>query len=313
MFAKRVALIIAFVCIAAGASYSAVPPMISYQGRLTQPSGAPVADGTYSMLFSIYAAPTGGSPLWSETNPSVAVKGGLFSTMLGSVINLPANVFDSPTRYFAVKAGSEPEMTPRQQIASIAFASRANVAGTVDDGAITAPKLATAVATPAGCMSMLPGSSVPSGWLLCDGSAKSRTTYSALFSTIGTAYGAGDGSTTFNLPDMRQRFPLGKTASGTGAVLGQVGGTIDHKHRGGNADGGDLRATIGSCNSDTRTLGFISRDAIDPDTGANTGNPAYVVYGPATSGGYFNHYTYVVGHTGTSNPPYMAVNYIIKY
>ena len=47
------------------------------------------------------------------------------------------------------------------------------------------------------------------GWLLCDGAAVSRTTYSALYQAIGTAYGGGDGSTTFNLPDYRGRVPVG--------------------------------------------------------------------------------------------------------
>ena len=74
------------------------------------------------------------------------------------------------------------------------------------------------------------GSSVPNGWLTCDGTAVSRTTYAALFAAISTLYGTGDGSTTFNLPDIRQRFPLGKAASGTGSSLASTGGTIDHTH-----------------------------------------------------------------------------------
>ena len=135
--------------IAATAACAAVPPMISYQGRLMQPSGAAVPDGTYSMQFAIYDVPTGGTALWSETNPSVAVKGGLFATMLGSVVNLPSNIFDNPNRFFGVKVGSDPEMTPRQQIASSAFAFRSAVAGTVDDGSITTSKLADGAVTEA--------------------------------------------------------------------------------------------------------------------------------------------------------------------
>ena len=73
-------------------------------------------------------------------------------------------------------------------------------------------------------------SSVPSGWLLCDGSSLLRAgTYAALFAIIGTTYGSVDG-THFTLPDMRQRFPLGKAASGTGSTLGATGGAIDHTH-----------------------------------------------------------------------------------
>ena len=73
-------------------------------------------------------------------------------------------------------------------------------------------------------------SSAPTGWLLCDGSAVSRTTYSSLFSAISTNYGSGDGVSTFNLPNLQQRFPLGKAGSGTGSTLGSTGGAIDHTH-----------------------------------------------------------------------------------
>jgi len=65
------------------------------------------------------------------------------------------------------------------------------------------------VVTPVGSLVAFAGAAVPNGWLLCDGRAVSRTTYSALFAAIGTAWGVGDGSTTFNLPDMRGRFLRG--------------------------------------------------------------------------------------------------------
>lgn len=74
------------------------------------------------------------------------------------------------------------------------------------------------------------GAAAPSGYLLCDGSAVSRTTYAGLFAILSTTYGAGDGSTTFNVPDLRQRFPMGKAVSGTGSTLGGTGGAIDHTH-----------------------------------------------------------------------------------
>jgi microcystin-dependent protein len=62
---------------------------------------------------------------------------------------------------------------------------------------------------PVGSVSMFAGSSAPTGWLLCNGAAVSRTTFSALFAIIGTTYGAGNGSTTFNVPDMRGRAAIG--------------------------------------------------------------------------------------------------------
>jgi microcystin-dependent protein len=56
------------------------------------------------------------------------------------------------------------------------------------------------------------GNSIPTGWILCDGSAISRSTYSTLFTALGTSWGQGDNSTTFNLPDMRGRFARGVDA-----------------------------------------------------------------------------------------------------
>lgn len=83
---------------------------------------------------------------------------------------------------------------------------------------------------PVGAVVPFGGSVVPDGFLLADGSEVSRTTYAALYAIMGDTFGAGDGSTTFNLPDLRQRFPLGKAAAGTGSVLGSTGGAIDHTH-----------------------------------------------------------------------------------
>ena len=80
------------------------------------------------------------------------------------------------------------------------------------------------VYSPAGMVSQFAGSTAPTGWLLCDGTAVSRTTYANLFTAIGTNYGTGDGSTTFNLPNLQGRVPVGKSTSGTFASLNSPGG-----------------------------------------------------------------------------------------
>lgn len=67
---------------------------------------------------------------------------------------------------------------------------------------------------PAGSVMIWAGTTVPTGYLLCDGSAVSRTTYSDLFSAIGTTYGVGDGSSTFNLPNFQDRVIQGSGARG---------------------------------------------------------------------------------------------------
>lgn len=72
---------------------------------------------------------------------------------------------------------------------------------------------------PAGMIAPYAGATIPTGWLECDGSAVSRTTYSALFTALSTTWGIGDGSTTFNVPDFRDKVPIG---SGTGTVAETV-------------------------------------------------------------------------------------------
>lgn len=77
------------------------------------------------------------------------------------------------------------------------------------------------------------GTNPPPGYLLCDGSAVSRTTYQDLFAMIGTTYGAGDSTTTFNLPNFQGKMPAGVTNDPAGMVkaLGQTGGDFNHIHR----------------------------------------------------------------------------------
>lgn len=89
-----------------------------------------------------------------------------------------------------------------------------------------------AIATPPGNIAATARATAPSGWLIADGAAVSRTTYSGLFAAIGTAYGTGNGSTTFNLPDYRGRVVVGTDASGAHATgitaNGQTGGEQNH-------------------------------------------------------------------------------------
>ena len=78
---------------------------------------------------------------------------------------------------------------------------------------------------PAGIVMPFAGSTAPQGYLLCDGSAVSRTDYADLFTAIGTVYGAGDGASTFNLPDLSGRVVLGVSQS---HALGTTGGEATH-------------------------------------------------------------------------------------
>lgn len=91
------------------------------------------------------------------------------------------------------------------------------------------PTVVIPPATPSGVVSPFAGAAAPSGWLMCNGAAVSRTTYSDLFTAIGTTFGSGDGSTTFNLPNLNGRTPVGFDVSQAEFdFVGKASGTKTH-------------------------------------------------------------------------------------
>jgi hypothetical protein len=130
-------LCLAMVSTAVGAD---VPGMINIQGKLTDPSsGQPVANGSYSVVFSIYDVPSSGTALWEETR-SVDVTDGLFSILLGQIDTIPSSLFDNPQLWLGMKVGDDPEMTPRQRLTTSPYAFRTPASaaggGWVDDGSV---------------------------------------------------------------------------------------------------------------------------------------------------------------------------------
>jgi hypothetical protein len=108
-----------------------IPEMINYQGYLTDDEGNPI-NGNLEMTFSVYEFDTGSSPLWTETHSSVTVTDGLFNVLLGSINPINASHLTGRNSYLGIKVGSDPEMTPRQQIVSVAYAHRCHIADTLD-------------------------------------------------------------------------------------------------------------------------------------------------------------------------------------
>ncbi|MFH2035435.1 MAG: tail fiber domain-containing protein [Candidatus Zixiibacteriota bacterium] len=101
-------------------SSAAIPPFINYQGRLTDSSGDPVSDGIYSVVFTLYNAPTDGTAKWISDPTSVDVKDGLFSTLIGVI---PSSVFDPPSDLFlGITVGADPEIAPRSYVVAVPFA-----------------------------------------------------------------------------------------------------------------------------------------------------------------------------------------------
>lgn len=101
---------------------------IPYPGQLTDEAGQAVADGAYDFTFALYGSETGGEPLWTETQEGVAVQGGAFTALLGSVAPIPKEVLEGGARWLAVgvRGPGESEFTtlvPRQQLSVAALAS----------------------------------------------------------------------------------------------------------------------------------------------------------------------------------------------
>jgi microcystin-dependent protein len=188
---------------------------------------------------------------------------------------------------------------------------------------------------PTGAVMPFAMNSAPIGWLAANGAAVSRTTYSTLFSTIGTIYGVGDGVNTFNLPDLRQKFAMGKAASGTGNTLAGTGGAIDHTHsvpahHHAMGTGADLNITSSGSHTHTATTNaFYEAGGLTNPGFNNPPNWSRYVGGTVTvdaashthsSASFAGKIGLVTGGvdgnaamtSGTQNPPYLVVNYIIK-
>ena len=195
---------------------------------------------------------------------------------------------------YGVPGGDGKLKVPSNGIGSNELASDASVdanraVGTdhIKDSSVTAAKLdsaAVSVLMPTASLMPYAGTSAPTGYFLCDGSAKSRTTHSALFGIIGTTYGVGDGSTTFNIPDLRGRVIAGQDDMGgtsanrltnpsstingiNGDILGNTGGSEEHLLT---AAQSGLRSHNHSISSSTLT-GSGGPDPRVSSVGSNTG------------------------------------------
>jgi microcystin-dependent protein len=99
------------------------------------------------------------------------------------------------------------------------------------DSALFAQVSGVAGAVPAGTIAAYAGPAAPNGWLICDGSAVSRSAYGSLYAAIGTTYGVGDGQTTFGLPDLRGRVVVGRGSNPAVSALGQGDGAVEALRR----------------------------------------------------------------------------------
>lgn len=150
---------------------------------------------------------------------------------------------------------------------------------------------------PIGAINAYGGATAPNGWLLCQGQAISRTDYAELFAVIGTAYGSGDGSTTFNVPDFRDKFLEG--ASTTNPVGTEKSAGLP------NIKGG---ITGGALCSQTGISGALTSSGVSQAFYDQTGN--YQRYSLAFDANKSN--SIYSDNVDTVQPPAVCTNYIIK-
>ena len=173
---------------------------------------------------------------------------------------------------------------------------------------------------PTGSVTLYAGETAPTGWVICDGRELSRTSFPTLFNAIGVAYGSGDGSTTFNVPDLRGLTPVGLNAAESEFnVLGKTGGAKTHT------------LTTAQMPSHAHDFDSSGKQGV-PRMAGNDGVPPNVTFWGVNRGTGFTHY--MIGIQATAGPgtiaeptnthtagssqahnnlqPYMALNYIIK-
>lgn len=157
-----------------------VPSLLNYQGILADGTGQPVT-GSKSITFSLYNQLSGGTAFWSETKTVTLDSNGRFSESLGSITPLNKQEFTGTT-FIGIKVESDPELAPRQQLTSVAYALQS-------DGGV-----------PVGSIIMWSGTTIPTGWALCDGTPPT--------------------------PNLRDKFIVG--AGSTKYPIGMTGGEETH-------------------------------------------------------------------------------------
>ena len=165
---------------------------------------------------------------------------------------------------------------------------------------------------PVGVVQAFAGATTPQGWLLCDGSAVSRTDYADLYAVVGDTYGAGDGSTTFNLPNLVDKFVEGSSTAGTTKAAGLPNIT------GSKLIGFGDTSAVGSIamqnNATTQSGALYSSKSKNPAGGKYFSNATETLdWQPATLEFDASLSSTIYGNSTTVQPPALTMRYIIKY
>ena len=301
-----------------------------------------VIQGTNSGIYQVIAPLV--SKMYVVTNNTTGGNAITIGASSGSVVTIPngvtAQVYcDGSTGFYSAQTGSAGNFTVNGNFTvtgnqtdtgnlTVGGTFTANNAATFAVGP-TAPtattgtnttQLATTafvqtavgsiVTTLTGTIQMWPTTSAPSGYLNCDGSAVSRSTFSALYGVIGTTFGTGDGTTTFNLPNYADKMPIG--AGTIAASIGATGGSanavvVSHTHAATSTvtDPGHSH-TIGNVWQYGQGFNPNGAGSFFQDNNPTTNSAATGITVATTNA------TAGVSGTNANLPPYLGINFIIK-
>jgi microcystin-dependent protein len=281
-----------------------------------------IIQGTNSGIYQVII-PSNQTKFYVVSNNTTGGYAITIGTSGGSVISIPngttAQVYTDGTNTYSAQTGSSGNFTVNGNLtvtgnetevgtltaSTLSVTNNATFAVSPTAPTPTTGDNTTKVATtafvqnsianvPSGSLLMWPTTSAPSGYLLCDGTAVSRSTYATLFSLIGSTFGSGDGSTTFNLPNYTGRMPYGTTIGATGGSADAI--VVSHTHT--ITDPGHFH-TQGAIRADSMNVGTGPFDRMTSSSTAS-----------AVTGISIN----ATGSSGTNAnlPPYLGINFIIK-
>ena len=249
-----------------------------------------IPNGTTAQVYTdgtnTYSAQTGSSGDFT-INGNLTVTGN--ETEVGTLSASTLSVSNAATFAVGPTAPTATTGTNTTQLATTAFVNTS---------------IAANPSTVSGSIVMWPTASAPTGYLLCDGTAVSRSTYSTLFTLFGTTFGTGDGSTTFNLPNYTNRMPYGTTIGSTGGSADAI--VVSHTHTATSTVTDPGHSHLGSVynyySASTGSGGYVS--GINQSTATSTATTGITVATTNATAG--------VSGTNANLPPYLGINFIIK-
>jgi len=330
---------------------------VSIETSTTAPPASALLLATLSLTAGTVTI-TAGMIADSRVYTSVVAPASVITSMIADSAVTTAKIADSAVTSAKIADGTIATADIADSaVTSAKIADGTIVTADIADAAVTQAKLDATLSArmdaidPADAIIAVAGSTAPTGWRLCDGGAVSRTTYAATFARIGTTYGAGDGSTTFNVPDLRNRFIAGKGTATWSDTLNETGGNKDavavaHTHTISHTHGHNITATTPAGGGTHAHIEGTETGAGWLYSGAYNGvrfdvfvgsslSGARSTYGYAqpstgTSGSGHNHTVTVAGGvnsqtttvsagqtptstaTDTNLPPYRTLNYCIR-